>query len=131
MSARIYPTLRYDDAPGAIEWLHTVVGFETHARYDAPDGGVAHAELRLGDAMVMLGSWKDDWARSKRPREAGGVTQAAYIAVDDADALYARATAAGADVVRAIEDTDHGSRDFALRDPEGHLWHFGTYDPLR
>jgi uncharacterized glyoxalase superfamily protein PhnB len=63
------------------------------------------------------------------PARAGGVTSLAYIAIDDPDALFDRATGAGAQVVMPLTDTDYGSRDFSVRDPEGHLWSFGTYRP--
>jgi uncharacterized glyoxalase superfamily protein PhnB len=64
------------------------------------------------------------------PRDTGGVgTQSAYVIVEDADAHYARAKAAGAEIVMEIEDQDYGGRLYSCRDPEGHLWNFGTYDP--
>jgi uncharacterized glyoxalase superfamily protein PhnB len=79
--------------------------------------------------MIMLGSYKDDVFRYKTPREVGGVTQGAYLYVADIDAHFARAKAAGAEVVVPLKDTDYGSREYSARDPEGHLWHFGTYLP--
>jgi uncharacterized glyoxalase superfamily protein PhnB len=65
----------------------------------------------------------------KSPRDLGGVNQGLYVRVADTDALYKRAKAAGAEIVRELADTDYGSRDFMCRDPEGHLWSFGTYMP--
>jgi uncharacterized glyoxalase superfamily protein PhnB len=80
----------------------------------------------------MLGSGKDDEAHRsfKSPDELGGVeTCALYIVVPDADTAYARAVAAGANVTTALRDTPYGGRDFAVKDPEGHTWYVGTYDP--
>jgi uncharacterized glyoxalase superfamily protein PhnB len=59
----------------------------------------------------------------------GAVTQSAYVIVTDADAHHARATAAGAVVVMPLKTEDYGGRGYSCRDPEGHLWNFGTYDP--
>jgi uncharacterized glyoxalase superfamily protein PhnB len=109
-----------------------VFGFERHAVHQGPDGTIAHAELELGGGMIMLGSARDDtYGRGfKAPDELGGVeTRAAYIVVADADAAYARAQAAGATVVRPLKDTGYGSREFTVKDPEGHSWSAGTYDP--
>jgi uncharacterized glyoxalase superfamily protein PhnB len=130
-NATILPALRYKDAPAAIDWLCQVFGFARHAVYAAPDGSIAHAELTLGGGMIMLGSEKDDeYGRNfKSPGELGAETRSAYVVVPDADAVYARAQAAGAVVVRPLQDTGYGSREFSVKDPEGHSWSVGTYDP--
>jgi uncharacterized glyoxalase superfamily protein PhnB len=128
----VIPGHRYRNAPAAIDWLCQVFGFTRHAVYEGGDGTIAHAELALGGGMIMLGSQKDDaMDRSfKSPDELGGIeTRSAYIVVDDADEVYARAVAAGATVVRPLHDTPYGSREFAVKDPEGHSWSAGTYDP--
>lgn len=128
----IMPALRYQDAPAAIEWLCNVLGFERHAVYPGPDGTIGHAELTLDGGMIMLGSQKDDeYGRIfKSPKELGGFeTCSRYVVVPDADAVYQRARAAGATIVRPIEDTHYGSREFGAKDPEGHTWTIGTYDP--
>lgn len=128
----LMPTLRYKDAPAAIDWLTRVFGFERHAVYANPDGTIAHAELTLGNGMIMLGSCKnDEYGRSfKSPTDLGNIeTRSAYIVVPDADAVYARAQSAGASIVRPIQNMDYGSREFTVKDPEGHSWSVGTYDP--
>ncbi len=82
----------------------------------------------------MLGSSKDDaYAhRFKSPEDVGGFeTRSAYIIVPDTDAVYARAKAAGATIVREIQNTDYGSREFTVNDPEGHSWSVGNYDPWK
>jgi uncharacterized glyoxalase superfamily protein PhnB len=126
------PALRYRNAPAAIEWLCSVIGFTRHAVYEEKDGKIGHAELALNGGMIMLGSAKDDEYsfRFKSPDEHGEIeTRSAYIVVADADAVYARAVEAGAKILRPIQDTPYGSREFTLRDPEGHSWGVGTYDP--
>ena len=128
----VIPALRYRDAPAAIEWLCTVLGFQRKAVYDGPNGTIGHAELTLNGGMIMLGSAKDDEhaERFKSPDQIDGVeTRGAYIVVEDADAAHARAVAAGAPIIRPLQDTPYGSREFALHDPEGHSWSVGTYDP--
>jgi uncharacterized glyoxalase superfamily protein PhnB len=128
----VIPAYRYRDAKAAIDWLCTVLGFERKAVYDGPDGTVGHAELTLNGGMIMLGSVKDDEhaKRFKTPAELGGMeTCSSYIVVPDADAVHARAVAAGAEIIRPLQDTPYGSREFAVHDPEGHSWSVGTYDP--
>ena len=134
--ATVIPCLRYRDAPSAINWLCAAFGFEKHAVHANPDGSIAHAQLTFGNGMVMLGSVsapgkETEWGRLiRQPDEIGGAqTQSAYLVVADADAVYARAKAAGAAIVLDIKDEDYGGRGFTCRDPEGHLWNFGTYDP--
>jgi len=128
----IMPTLRYRDARAAIDWLCNVLGFTRHAVYDGPNNTVGHAELTLNGGMIMLGSCKDDeYGRNfKSPADVGGFeTRSSYVVVADADATYARAQTAGAPVVRALQNTEYGSREFTIKDPEGHSWSVGTYDP--
>lgn len=131
LRSTIMPTMRYRDAPAAIDWLSKVFGFARHAVYANPDGAIAHAELTLGGGMIMLGSQKnDEYGRGfKSPGELGVETRSTYIVVPDADEVYARAQAAGAIVVRPLADMDYGSREFTVKDPEGHSWSVGTYDP--
>jgi uncharacterized glyoxalase superfamily protein PhnB len=126
------PALRYRNAPAAINWLCQVFGFERHAVYEGEAGTIGHAELTLNGGMIMLGSAKDDefGHRFKSPDEVGGVeTRSTYIVVADADATHARAVATGATIIRPLQNTPYGSREFAVKDPEGHSWSAGTYDP--
>lgn len=126
----VYPCLRYRDAGAAIDWLCRVIGFERHMEVPDGGGGIAHAELVLGDALVMLGSDRDDQYGFHAPDAEGRGATLTCFRIDDIDALYARITGAGLHPLEGgIKDTDYGSRCFTLRDPEGHLWHFGTYDP--
>ncbi len=128
----VIPGLRYEDAPAAIEWLRQVLGFEIKAIYAGPDGTIGHAELTLGGGMIMLGSQKNDeygTGFQGSTRVGGFETRSVYVVVPDADAVYARAQAAGASMVKAIQNTEYGSREFGIKDPEGHTWTVGTYDP--
>lgn len=125
---RIYATLRYNNAGKMIDWLQDAFGFTVHARYGEGDI-VDHAQLAFGSSMIMIGTARDD-AFCKivgSPGQNGG--KAIYIAVDDADAMHARAKAAGAIIEEEPTNRDYGSREFICRDPEGNIWSFGTYWP--
>jgi uncharacterized glyoxalase superfamily protein PhnB len=130
----VIPCMRYRDARAAIDWLCTAFGFERHAVYADDTDGIAHAELVLGNGMVMLGSvgpQPSAWGRLiRQPDELGGAeTQSAYLVVADPDTLYHRARSAGARMLLDIQDEEHGGRGFTCADPEGHIWSFGSYDP--
>ena len=112
----IFPFMRFADADAALEWLTRAFGFEQRVVYRSDEGEVHHAELSLGAGMIMVG-------------QSDPASQGVYVAVDDADAHYERAKAAGAEITREIEDTDYGSREYTARDPDGHVWSFGTYRP--
>jgi uncharacterized glyoxalase superfamily protein PhnB len=124
---RIYPALRYKNAGTMIDWLCEAFGFEVRARYGEGDV-IHHAELIFGSSMIMLGTSRDD-DYGKMVGEPGGGGKSIYIAVDDADAAYARAKSAGAKIIQELVDRDYGSREFICRDPEGSVWSFGTYWP--
>ena len=120
----IIPTIRYTDAPAAIDFLERAFGFERKAVYG--DGDVIHhAELTCGRGMVMLGS------TGRGDPQFDTRKSSAYVIVADPDGLHDRAKAAGAAITRELQDTDYGSREFSVRDPEGNMWSFGTYDPFR
>jgi uncharacterized glyoxalase superfamily protein PhnB len=130
--ATVVPSLRYRDAPAAIDWLCDVIGFSRHAVYPGEGGTIMHAQLVLGAGMIMLGSALDTpFGRLvKTPAETGGFsTGGLYVLVPDADAVFARAKAKGAKIEMDIVDQDYGGRGFTCRDPEGYVWSVGTYDP--
>ncbi|TDB92752.1 glyoxalase [Micromonospora fluostatini] len=119
----LYPIFTYPDPRAAIDWLCAAFGFTVHVLHETPDGAVAHAELALGDGMIMVGG------RSRpRPRPAAD-DWSVYVALDEIDQHCARARAAGAEIVREPTDTDYGSREYAARDLDGNVWSFGTYRP--
>jgi uncharacterized glyoxalase superfamily protein PhnB len=130
-TATVIPALQYQDAATAIDFLCRAFGFEKKAVYEGEGGSIAHAELTLGNGMVMLGSVNSaEYGRLLvRPREAGGVTMSVYVIVDDPDAHFARAKAAGAEITREPITQDYGGRDYTCKDLEGHVWTFGSYDP--
>jgi uncharacterized glyoxalase superfamily protein PhnB len=130
--ATIMPCLRYRDAPAAIDWLVKTLGFEATLVVPNEDGTIAHAQLSYGNGMIMLSSIFDTpFGRlMKQPAEIGlSVTQSAYLVVQDADAVHARAVKALAPILMPLQDEDYGGRGFTCRDPEGHVWSIGTYDP--
>jgi uncharacterized glyoxalase superfamily protein PhnB len=121
-----YPSFRYRDARAAIDWLVEALGFDVGMVVDGEgDRDVAHAQLKLGAGMVMLGSEPAE-PDQYGPRAGRGWL---YVAVDDPDGLFERARAAGAEVLEGPHDTEWGSRDFSIRDPEGNMWNFGSYRP--
>jgi uncharacterized glyoxalase superfamily protein PhnB len=120
----MFPTLSYDDAQAAIDFLCEAFGFERHAVYAGDDGRVMHAELRYGNGLVMFGSARPE-AEATSGR--GGGT---YVVVDDPDGHCAQARAAGAEITRELHDTEYGSREYGAKDPEGNSWYFGTYQPF-
>jgi len=122
----IFPALRYKDGQAALDWLGKACGFEKHFVVPGPSGTIAHAQLTIGPGMIMVGSGSQE---PGNPWDA--VPQGVYVQVENVDAHYARAKAAGAEIVRELKDTDYGSREYSVRDPEGHLWSFGTYDPWK
>jgi uncharacterized glyoxalase superfamily protein PhnB len=124
--------MTYRNAPEAIGWLCRVFGFEKHAVYPGPDNTIMHAQLTLGGGMIMLGSVKEnEYSRfMKHPDEIGGVeTVSVCLTVPDADVVYERAKAAGAEMLFEIADQPYGGRSFTCRDLEGRIWYVGTYDP--
>ena len=135
-TANVITGLRYHDAPAAIDWLCRAFGFERHLVVPGEqDGVIAHAQLRFGNGMVMLGSaGKHGGAFDElmtTPREIGGRnTQSAYVIVEDPAAHHARALAAGAEIVLPLEKKDYGGSGYSCRDLEGHVWSFGDFDPF-
>ncbi|MFC5583617.1 VOC family protein [Nitratireductor kimnyeongensis] len=125
---RIYPTFRYRDAVSMIDWLTKAFGFRVHASHEHK-GRIVHAELALGSSMIMVGEAVDDPYGDLvgAAGQAGG--KSTYVAVDDADMVFAKAKHAGATILQNLRDTDYGSRDFICADPEGNVWCFGTYWP--
>lgn len=128
----IIPTMRYKDAPAAIDWLCRAFGFEKHLVVSGENDTITHAQLIFGNAMIMLGSQNDNeyGKHVKSPEDLNGmITQNPYIIVTNIDEHYRRAASAGAKMIIDIKDEDYGGRGYSCQDPEGHLWNFGSYDP--
>jgi uncharacterized glyoxalase superfamily protein PhnB len=129
----VIPGMRYRDCLAAIEWLCTVLGFEKHAVYMGEGTTVMHAELTFGNGMIMLGSASNCSSYTKyaaMPDDLGGrETRSISLMVNDCDAAYAQAKAAGAEMVFDLEEKNYGGKAFTCRDAEGYLWNVGSYDP--
>ena len=121
----IYPVLSYKDAKAGLDFLKNVLGFESLAEHANEAGEIFHAELRYGDGIIMVSG-------NRQPDPANPWSEAkfgTYVVVDNVDAHYERAKAAGAEILMEPFDTDYGSRDYSVKDAEGHYWSFGTYQP--
>lgn len=131
MPAMLIPTPAYRDTRAAVDFLVEAFGFERHAVYEDDDGTLVHVELTLGDAMIMPASpGRGEYGPLVTSvEEAGKPTGGFYVVVDEVDAHHERARKAGAEVLIAPRDRDHGGRDYTCRDPQGQLWTFGSYDP--
>ena len=117
-----HPIIHYADPDAALEWLQRAFAFTEHAVHRGDDGTVGHAEMKAGDGIIMFGGNPERWG----DHTGQGWT---YVALPEVDTLFARAEAAGAEIVMGLTDQDYGSRDFSARDLEGNLWSFGTYAP--
>lgn len=122
----IFPLLRYHDARSAIRWLCATFGFVE--LFSVPESGpiVSHARLELGTSQIMLGSVRPDDGMTS-PQALGIATQALCVYVDDVDAHFARARAAGAAIADPPQDNGFGAREYHVRDLEGHPWVFGEH----
>jgi len=117
----ITPYLLYEDVEKALAFLSQAFGFEEVLRYADSGGHISHAEMRRGDGSIMLGDPGNDY---RNPKRLGVATVQIYIEVDDVDAAYERAKAAGAEIIEEPSDQEYGDRRFGARDPEGHSWWF-------
>lgn len=127
----IMPCLSYRDADAAMKWLTRAFGFQEKMVVRGDEKRpVMHAEMTYRNGMLMLGSLsEDEFGKLQRtPQELGAGTCTPYIVVDDLEAHFTRAVEAGAEVVMPIKHADYGST-YIARDPDGHVWCFGDYDP--
>lgn len=130
--ASVIPTVRYRNVPAAVAWLQQAFSFEPHRLVKDAKGTVLYAELTFGTGMVMVAPIQESSLGDLmvQPDEIGGMeTQICYLFVDNAKAHYARAKAAGAEIVLDIEVEATGGRGYSCRDLEGHVWNFGTHNP--
>ena len=131
-AGRLMPAMRYRALAPAIDWLCATFGFEKHRVVTADDGQVVFAQLTFGPSMILLGPVAESEIDTfmKQPDEIGGAeTQSCYLIVDDIEAHCARVESAGAEIVVDLRDFAYGGRGYSCRDPEGHIWNFGTYVP--
>jgi uncharacterized glyoxalase superfamily protein PhnB len=119
----LFPEVHYRDPRAALTFLTDALGFGRTLDVPSPDGGLLHAEVRLGDGFVMVGTRPSDTS------EWAGIDALVCVYVDDPDQHHLRARAGGATILKAPEDTPFGARQYIARDPEGFVWIFGTYRP--
>jgi len=123
----VTPQLTLDHAAEAIEWYKRALGAEERSRATGPDGTIMHAELRIGDSIVMV---NDAMVGGKGPRALGGSPASLWVYVDDCDALFNRAVAAGGLVNRGpmgqVQDQFWGDRSGTFTDPHGYVWTIAT-----
>ena len=125
----VIPALRYRDADAGLQFLQSAFGAEPESVHRDDGGVIRHAVVGLGGGLVMVGQAAEEGWLGGEPARPLASTVSLYVVVDDPDAHHQRAVAAGATVVRPLEDMEYGSREYSVRDPEGNLWSFGTYDP--
>jgi uncharacterized glyoxalase superfamily protein PhnB len=128
----VVPALRYRNVPAAIDWLCKAFGFEQDFVVRGESGAIRYVQLTCGRGMVMVGPAPESSGDSymRQPDEVGGIeTQTCYFYLEDVKTHYARAKAAGAEIVLDIDDRSAGGLGYSCRDPEGHVWNFGTFDP--
>lgn len=131
---RIISSLCYQDATAAIAWLDQAFGFKPHLVVPGEkEGEVLHSQIKAPDgrSMIMLYTIREegDPFDHRPPFLLGGANQGLYLVVDDVDAHYARAKKAGATTLLPPTKQDYGGSVYTVRDPEGHTWSFGDYDP--
>lgn len=126
--ATIFPSLSYDDAAAAIDWLCLAFGFRRRLVVPGPEASIRHSELSLGAGVIMVGSARPAEGRLS-PRNLQGLHQVLSVYVEDPDAHCTRARAAGAAIVQEPAGTSFGARGYLARDPEGHHWFFANYRP--
>jgi PhnB protein len=122
----VTPYLTVDDAAAAIEFYKKAFGATERGRMEAPDGTIGHAELAIGDSIVML-SDPFPQASTRSPKDLGGTTGSIFMYVEDVDAVVARAIDAGATIAMEVADQFWGDRFGTVTDPFGHLWSVATH----
>jgi PhnB protein len=122
----VTPYLAVDDAAEAIQYYKKAFGAKERARMDAPGGKIGHAELQIGDSIVML-SDPFPQASTKPPKELGGTSASVFMYVEDVDAVVKQAVEAGATITMEVADQFWGDRFGTITDPFGHLWSIATH----
>jgi PhnB protein len=122
----VTPYLAVDDAAEAIEFYKTAFGAKERVRMDAPGGKIGHAELEIGDSLVML-SDPFPQASAKPPSELGGTSAGVFMYVEDVDSVVKQAVDAGATVTMEVADQFWGDRFGSITDPFGHSWSIATH----
>jgi PhnB protein len=123
---RVMPYLVVDGASAAIDFYCSVLGARERMRMPAPGNRVGHAELELGDSVIMLADESPE-ANARGPGTVGGTPVFLHVYVEDVDDVFDRAVQAGARSLRAVEDRFYGDRSAGIEDPWGHVWSIATH----
>ncbi len=123
---RVTPYLIVDDASAAIDFYTSVLGATERMRMEGPDGKVGHAELGVGDSVIMLADEHPEMD-ARGPKTVGGTPVSLHVYVEDADSVFKRAIESGAEALRPVEDKFYGDRSGTFEDPFGHHWHVATH----
>jgi len=121
----VTPYLTVADSARAIDFYKQAFGAEELFRVDGPDGKIAHAEIKIGDSVIMLSDEMPGFSRS--PKSLGGTAVDIFLYVKDVDQVFKRAVAAGATVAMSVSDMFWGDRYGQVRDPFGHSWSLATH----
>lgn len=122
---RVSPYLSVDGAAAAIDFYREVLGATERGRMEGPGGTIGHAELTLGDSVIMLADSHPDFGNVS-PKALGGSPVTISVYVEDVDAVFAKALSAGAKEVRPVADQFYGDRAGSFEDPFGHVWHVAS-----
>ncbi|MEK6273647.1 MAG: VOC family protein [Actinomycetota bacterium] len=123
---RVTPYLIVDGASAAIDFYTSVLGATERMRMSAPEDKVGHAELEIGESVIMLADESPEMD-ARGPRTVGGTPVSIHVYVEDADATFERAVEAGAKTLQPVEDKFYGDRSGSFEDPFGHRWHVATH----
>ena len=123
---RVTPYLYIDGASAAIDFYRSVLGARERMRMPTPDGRIGHAELEIGDSVIMLADANPDMD-VRSPRSIGGTPIALHVYVEDVDSVFGQAVKAGAKQLRPVENQFYGDRSGQFEDPFGHRWNVATH----
>jgi PhnB protein len=123
---RVTPYLYIDGASTAIDFYCSVLGASERMRMPGPDGKIGHAELEIGDSVIMLADANPD-IDVRSPKSIGGTPIALHVYVDDVDSVFGQALEAGAKQLRPVENQFYGDRSGQFEDPFGHHWNVATH----
>ena len=123
---RVTPYLIVDGGAAAIDFYKSVLGATERMRMGRPDGKVGHAELELGNSVIMLADEHPEMG-AHGPKSVGGTPVSLHVYVEDADGVFERAIEAGSEAMRPVEDKFYGDRSGSFEDPFGHHWHVATH----